>query len=145
MIGVSGEGAVNLTADLPDNVGLDVDSGTAVIRASRTVGGLVNVASGAALEFVLADGSRPSLAARSFSIESGAKIVVSADGRVTDIPEAGETFKVITGCKYADYAFDGVTCRVAGTLFCSARILVDEDGDIAVTIKPKKGFMLTVQ
>ena len=145
VIGVSGAGAVTLAVDLPKNVGLDVDSGTAVVNASRAVGGLVNVASGATLEFVVANGSRPALSAPSFSIESGAEIAVSADGRVADIPEAGETFKVVTGCNYAGYDFDGVACRVSGSLFCSASVAVDEDGDIAVTIKPKKGFMVTIQ
>ena len=146
-IGVSGAGSVALKVNLPGTIGLEVDSGMAVIDAPRTAGGLVNVAAGASLAFVLADGSRPSLAARSFSMEAGSSIVLSSDTRVTDMPNEGETFKVVTGCSYADYALDGVICRTSGLLdMCKiTRLFVDEDGDIAVTVKPRKGLLLTIQ
>ena len=55
-IGVSGAGSVVLAADLPENVGLDVDAGTAVIASRRTVGGPVRVKAGARLEFAIATG-----------------------------------------------------------------------------------------
>ena len=145
-IGVAGAGAVTLATDLPGTVGLDVDSGTAVIDASRTVGGPVNVAPGATLKFMLANGSRPSLSAMAFSVEPGASIVLSADTPVTDVPDEGQTFKLVTGCNYADYALDGVNCGTAGGLAgCTAKLSVDEDGDIAVVVKPKGGLILTIK
>ena len=146
-IGATGAGSVALKVDLPGTVGLEVDSGMVTIDAPRTVGGLVNVAAGAALEFVFANGSRPSLAARSFSLEPGSFIVLAADTRVSDIPGEGETFKVVTGCNYADYALEGVTCRTSGLMdACKViQLFVDEDGDIAVTVKPQKGFLLTIK
>ena len=146
-IAASGVGSIALKVDLPGTVGLEVDSGTATIDAPRTVGGLVNVAAGATLEFVLANGSRPALAAGSFSMEPGASIVLAADTRITDIPSGGETFKVVTGCNYADYALEGVTCRTSGLMDdCKViQLFVDEDGDIAVTVKPQRGFLLTIQ
>ena len=146
VIGVSGAGAVTLAADLSGTVGLDVDSGTAVIDASRTVGGLVNVAPGATLKFMLANGSRPALSAMAFSVEPGASVVLSADTIVTDVPDDGETFKLVTGCNYVDYALDGVICGTAGGLAgCTAKLLVDEDGDIAAFLRPKRGLMLLVK
>ena len=104
------------------------------------------MAAGASLNLVLADGTRPALASEAFSIASGASIVLSADTRVTDIPSDGETFKVVTGCNYAAYALDGVTCRTSGLMdACKiVQLFVDEDGDIAVTVKPRKGFLLTI-
>lgn len=146
VIGVSGGGEVKLGVDLPDTIGLDVDSGTVAIDDSRTIGGKVNVADGAALKFVLATGVRPALSAQFFNIEPGAEIVLASESRVTDIPQEGELFKLVTGCNYADYSFRDVACTVSGLLnLRKARLFVDEDGDIAVEIKPKMTLRITVR
>ena len=146
VLGASGQGEVKLDVNLPDAVALDVDSGAAVIAAPRTVGGKVNVASGAALKFVLATGVRPVLSAQFFNIEPGAEIVLASESRVTDIPQEGESFKLVTGCNYTDYSFQDVTCTVSGLLnLRKARLFVDEDGDIAVEIKPKTALRITVR
>jgi hypothetical protein len=146
VVGASGEGEVRLGMDLPETVSLDVDSGAVVIDASRRVGGKVNVAEGAALKFVLATGVRPSLAARFFNFEPGAEIVLSSDSYVADISKDGETFKLVTGCNYADYAIQGVNLKTSGLSGVrKARLFVDEDGDIAVEIKPKTAFQILVR
>ncbi len=144
VVGVSGAGTVALAVDLPANIGLDVDSGTAVIGSSQTVGGPVNVKSGAKLEFAIATGLRPALSAASFSIEPGAEIVVSAQRPVRGLSDCA-TFKIVTGCRYEPYALDGVTCRVKGRFLRSASIVVDEDGDIAVAVRPVEGFAVMVR
>ena len=141
-VGVSGAGVVALDTDLPVNVGLDVDSGTAKITSSVSVGGKVNVKSGAKLEFQFAKGVRPSLAASSFTIEPGAEIVISAENRVSDIAADGETFKIVTGCKYDGYALEGVTCRATGNFVRVRDFFVDDDGDLAVTLTPSRGLIV---
>ncbi len=146
-VGVSGQGSVAIAANLPAAIGLDVDSGAAVISADRTVGGVVNVRSGAALEFWLGNATRPSLSAEFFTIEPGAEIVLSADMMPRDVPKEGETFKVVRGCRYAAYALEGVTCRTAGKLVdCTARVFVDDDGDISVNFRRTRyGFKIVVR
>ena len=141
-VGVSGAGVVALDTDMPVNVGLDVDSGTAKICSSIAVGGKVNVKSGAKLEFQFAKGVRPSLAASSFTIEPGAEIVISAEKMVSDIAVDGETFKIVTGCKYDGYALEGVTCRATGKFVRVRDFFVDDDGDLAVTLTPSRGLIV---
>ena len=146
VIGASGEGEVKLGVDLPDTIGLDVDSGAVAIDDSRTIGGKVNVAEGAALKFVLATGVRPSLEARFFNIEAGAEIALTSESYVAGISKDGETFKLITGCNYADYAIQGVNLTTSGLSGVrKARLFVDEYGDIAVEIKPKTAFQILVR
>ena len=142
VVGVSGLGRVALAADLPTNVGLDVDSGTALVDSARTVGGAVRVKAGAKLEFRIATGSRPALQAESFSIEPGAEVVVSAQSNVSDFQGDFDSFKIVTGCGWADYALDGVTCGVAGDCLSSVTLSVDEDGDIVATVKLRKGTVV---
>ena len=146
VIGASGEGEVKLGVDLPDTIGLDVDSGAVAIDDSRTIGGKVNVAEGAALKFVLATGVRPSLEARFFNIEAGAEIALTSESYVAGISKDGETFKLVIGCNYADYAIQGVNLTTSGLSGVrKARLFVDEDGDIAVEIKPKTAFQILVR
>ena len=146
VVGASGEGEVRLGMDLPETVSLDVDSGAVVIDASRRVGGKVNVAEGAALKFVLATGVRPSLEARFFNIEAGAEIALTSESYVAGISKDGETFKLVTGCHYADYAIQGVNLTTSGLSWVrKARLFVDEDGDIAVEITPKTAFQILVR
>ena len=146
VVGASGEGEVRLGMDLPETVSLDVDSGAVVIDASRRVGGKVNVAEGAALKFVLATGVRPSLEARFFNIEAGAEIALTSESYVAGISKDGETFKLVTGCNYADYAIQGMNLTTSGLSGVrKARLFVDEDGDIAVEIKPKTAFQILVR
>ncbi|MBE6381872.1 MAG: hypothetical protein E7049_02530 [Lentisphaerae bacterium] len=146
-VGVSGLGSVTIAADLPATIGLDVDSGSAVISADRVVGGPVNVRSGAALEFRLGDAKRPSLSAEFFTIEPGAEIVLSSDRRPTDVPKAGETCKIVRGCRYAPYALEGVTCRTSGNMGdYAARVFVDDDGDISVNFRRTRyGFSVVIR
>ena len=136
---------VALDTDLPVNVGLDVDSGTAKVCSSVSVDGKVNVKSGAKLEFQFAKGVRPSIAASSFALEPGAEIVISAENRVSDIAVDGETFKIVTGCKYDGYALKRVTCRATGNFVRVRDFFVDDDGDLAVTLTPRRGFVVSVR
>lgn len=146
-VGVSGLGSVTIAADLPSTIGLDVDSGSAVISADRVVGGPVNVRSGAALEFRIGNAIRPSLSAEFFTIEPGAEIVLSSDRRPTDVPKAGETCKIVRGCRYAPYALEGVTCRTSGNMGdYAARVFVDDDGDISVNFRRTRyGFSVVIR
>ena len=146
VIAAGGEGEVKLGVDLPDTIGLDVDSGALAIEAPRIVGGKVNISNGTALKFVLATGVRPVLSAQFFNIEPGAEIVLASESRVADIPQEGETFKLVTGCNYTDYSFQDVACTMSGKLnLRKARLFVDEDGDIAVEIKPTMALRITVR
>lgn len=142
IVGVSGAGRVALATDLPSNVGLDVDSGTALVDSARTVGGSVRVNAGAKLEFRIATGLRPVLHAESFSIEPGAEVVVSTQSNVSDINGDSDSFKIVTGCGWAEYALEGVTCGVAGDFLSSATLSVDEQGDIVATVRPRKGTVV---
>ena len=126
VVGVSGEGTVTLANSLPANIGLDVDSGRAVVRSSVSVGGAVNVKSGAVLE--LATGKGGSLSASSFYAEPGAVIVVSLDGGAD---KRGATVKLVKGCSYADWALEGVKLSVTGG---EGSLVVDKDGDIALAL-----------
>jgi hypothetical protein len=146
VIAAGGEGEVKLGVDLPDTIGIDVDSGALAIEAPRIVGGKVNISNGTALKFVLATGVRPVLSAQFFNIEPGAEIVLASESRVADIPQEGETFKLVTGCNYTDYSFQDVACTMSGKLnLRKARLFVDQDGDIAVEIKPTMALRITVR
>ena len=102
----------------------------------------MRVKAGAKLEFRIATGSRPALQAESFSIEPGAEVVVSAESNVSDFQGDSDSFKIVTGCGWADYALDGVTCGVAGDCLSSATLSVDKDGDIVATVKLRKGTVV---
>ena len=140
-IGVSGAGKVLVATDLPDSVGLEVDSGAAVVAADRAVGGEVRVAEGATLEFRLADGVRPKLMTSCAVFAPGAKIVLS--GTAKDVPEEGEVFKLITGSPRLDVDPAAIVCETSGDFAENrVRLFIDADGDLAATATPKKGLLL---
>ena len=134
-------GRVTLDVDLPVGIALEVDSGAAIVSADRMVEKGVSVAAGAALEFQLANGSRPKLSTGDLSLADGAKIVLS--GELTDIPDAGETIKLIAATDVLAADPETLVCETSGGMTnYRVALTIDGDGDLAVTATPKKGLML---
>ncbi len=145
VVGVAG--TVTLAADLPANIGLDVDAGAVVVDGARSVGGPVTVKSGATVEFPFAAGDVDArLSAESFALESGAVIAVRIDAAPARSSEPA-TYKLVTGCRYADYALAQATFQKTGSLASAykAKLFVDADGDIAVRFDRKKGLVVTIR
>ena len=141
-----GAGKLSLSADLPQSVGLEADSGTIKVDVSRSIGGRLKVAAGAALEFVVGTGSRPYLTAESATFAVGSRVVVSTADSLSDFNEDGESLALVRNCGLTTDDVAGLTCEMAGSLSgrYKAKLSVSADGDLIVTIKKCRGVVVLV-
>ena len=78
--------------------------------------------------------------------EAGARIVITSSVKVSGL-ESDTPLKLVSGCELAADAADKLVCDLAGKLegFYNADLTVDDDGDLAVRISRKNGFMIILQ
>ena len=142
-VGVS-SGTVALANSLPANIGLDVDSGTAKITSSIAVGGPVRVSDGAKLSFTLSGGSCPVLAAEAFQIAPGATLAIDYAGGTVTAGQSSRKYTLVSNCNYTDYALEGMEVTLPDSLKSryTAKLVAEDNGDIAVEIARKSGLVI---
>ena len=88
----------------------------------------------------------PKVEAAKAVFEAGARIVISSSVKVSGL-ESDTSLKLVSGCELAADAADKLVCDLAGKLegFYNADLTVDDDGDLAVRISRKNGFMIILQ
>jgi hypothetical protein len=88
----------------------------------------------------------PKVEAAKAVFEAGARIVISSSVKVSGL-ESDTPLKLVSGCELAADAADKLVCDLAGKLegFYNADLTVDDDGDLAVRISRKNGFMIILQ
>lgn len=143
-VGSAGDGTAALAEDLPQGVGLEAASGVVEIRGARTIGGAVNVASGAALAFRFTADGAASLAADGASFADGAEVVLTADAAVQ--VDDGAAVTLVSGAGFAAGALDGVTCRTDGKMArYKAALSVADNGDVVATLTRRQGFVVAIR
>ena len=98
------------------------------------------------LTFDCSSSAVPKVEAAKAVFEAGARIVISSSVKVSGL-ESDTPLKLVSGCELAADAADKLVCDLAGKLegFYNADLTVDDDGDLAVRISRKNGFMIILQ
>lgn len=120
----------------------------AVVSADSRItceNGLV-VPTGGSLTFDCSSGAVPKVEAAKAVFEAGARIVLGSSVKVSGL-ESETPVKLVCGCALSAGAAEELVCYLAGKLegFYNADLTVDDDGDLAVRISQKNGFMIILQ